>query len=639
MNIRRVLSLALALLLALATPCAMAAEKQRYDMPYYIEVDVNNQIVTVYSTVSKAVVRQMICSTGLNDSTPHGTYYLPPKQEDFERDQWYYFSYYSCYAHYATRIYKGVLFHSLPCSQKSDATVSKTAVAELGNPASHGCVRLRWEDAMFIAKCCLEGTMVRIFVGRHRDEDLRTLLLAGSYTNEKGQSYDAFRGIPENDDDLGFESEGKDVLSLQTRLRDLGIYAGVLDGKYGGGTVNAVREAQRLMGQEDTGVASPEFLEALMDDDQAPTARNVAVREGMSGPVVRSIQQCLQKLKLYDERIDGVFDVDVLEAVKVFQGAYGYPADGVMESEIQKALYFESGKVEEIFAENPDFTCEVTGGQVNMGKVTSDVTIRLREKPSAGSEALTRLSPGDLVMALEYDTNWSKVQRGRNVGYVSNAFLTYYPQDIYELNYTSPDGQMVYTIGHTEDGYLRGASIPAEDFEEYLASGGSLEDHGLRDELATVDTEGAGDKLNLRQAPNTESAVLAELPNGTGVKVLLRSAEWTLVEWEGQNGYLMNRYLAFEDEAAEAPEEDAAKTSGGKVTVMLPAMVLAMDGGYAPVYDVDSEDATELGRLKNGKRLMVIETSGGWSLISYKDHTGYMKDEDLQFMLADEAAT
>jgi len=374
-----------------------------------------------------------------------------------------------------------------------------------------------------------------------------------------------------------------------------------------------------------------------MGDESAPTALNVDVGDGMSGPVGRSIQQCLQKLKLYDDRIDGIFDVDVLEAVKVFQGAYGYPADGVMVSEAQKALYYESGKVGEIFAETPDFACEVAGGQVNMGKVTSDVTIRLREKPSSGSDALTRLSPGDLVVALEYDTNWSKVQRGRNVGYVLNSFLTYYPQDIYEITYTSPDGQMTYTIGHTEDGYLRGASVPAEDFEEYLASGGSLEDYGLQDELATVDTDGAGDKLNLRQAPNTESAVLAELPNGTGVKVLLRSAEWTLVEWNEKNGYLMNRYLAFEDEAVEEAEPEA-EAAGERDTAMIPAMVLAMDGGYAPVYDVDSEDATELGRLKNGKRLMVVETTGGWSLISYKDHTGYMRDDDLQFMLADEAA-
>ena len=632
---RRILPLLLALLLMAASLGALAAEKVKYNMPYYIEVDVFNQIVTIYSTGSKSVVRQMICSTGLNDSTPHGTYYMPPKEEELEREYWYYFGYYSCYAHYATRIYKGVLFHSLPCSQKSDATVSKSAVAELGNPASHGCVRLRWQDAEFIAKCCLEGTRVHIFQGRHRDNDLRTLLIAGSYTNEKGQTYEQFLGIPDNDEDLGRDSDGRDVLNLQTRLRDLGIYDGKLDGKYGGGTVNAVREAQRLMGREETGVASPDFLAALMDDAQAPTARNVAVKEGMSGPVVRSIQESLQKMKLYNEKIDGVFDVDVLEAVKVFQGAYGYPADGVMESEIQKALYYESGKLEEIFAQNPDFACEVTGGQINMGKLTSDVSIRLREKPSSGSDALTRLSPGDLVVALEYDTNWSKVQRGRNVGYVNNAFFTYYPQDIYELSYTSSDGQMTYTIGHTEDGYRRGASIPAEDFEEYLASGGSLEEYGLEDELATVDTAGAGDMLNLRQAPNTESAVLAALPNGTEVKVLLRSAEWTLVEWEGQNGYLMNQYLAF---AADAGEEDVEEQEGSKQTAMIPAMVLAMDGGYAPVYDVDSEDATELGRLKNGKRLMVVETSGGWSLISYKDHTGYMRDDDLQFMLADEAA-
>ncbi|MBQ6121832.1 MAG: SH3 domain-containing protein [Clostridia bacterium] len=634
----RVLSLVLALLLAVTAAGALAAE--RYNMPYYIEVDVNNQIVTVYSTVSKSVVRQMICSTGLNDATPLGTYYLPPKMEELEREYWYYFGYYSCYAHYATRIYKGVLFHSLPCAQKSDATISKSAVTELGNPASHGCIRLRWEDAEFIAKCCLEGTRVRIFQGRHRDNDLRALLLANSYTNEKGMTYNEFLGVADREGDLGRDCEGKEVLNLQTRLRDLGIYAGKLDGKYGGGTVNAVREAQRMMGLMETGVASPEFQASLMDDETAPTARNVAVKEGMSGPVVRSIQQDLKKLKLYDEKIDGVFDVDVLEAVKVFQGAYGYPADGVMESEIQKALYYESGKVEELFAGSGDFSCETTGGQLTMGQVTSDVSIRLREKPSGGSDALTRLSPGDLVVALEYDASWSKVQRGRNVGYVNNAFLTYYPQDIYELSYTSADGQLAYAIGHTEDGYLRGASVPAEDFEEYLASGGSLEDHGLQDELATVNTDGAGAALNLREAPSTDSAVLAEIPDGTGVVVLLRSAEWTLVEWEGRTGYLLNRYLAFEGEdAGEAPEAEEPQAEGGeKVSVMLPAMVLAMDGGYAPVYDVDSEDATELGRIKNGKRLMVVETSGGWSLISYKNHTGYMKDEDLQFMLTDEAA-
>ena len=74
--------------------------------------------------------------------TPSGTFSLPGKTYSSERTEWYYFPEFNCYAKWATRIYKGVLFHSLPCSRKSDATVSKSAVAELGSPASHGCVRV-----------------------------------------------------------------------------------------------------------------------------------------------------------------------------------------------------------------------------------------------------------------------------------------------------------------------------------------------------------------------------------------------------------------------------------------------------------------------------------------------------------------
>ena len=46
---RRILPLLLALLLMAASLGALAAEKVKYNMPYYIEVDVFNQIVTIYS--------------------------------------------------------------------------------------------------------------------------------------------------------------------------------------------------------------------------------------------------------------------------------------------------------------------------------------------------------------------------------------------------------------------------------------------------------------------------------------------------------------------------------------------------------------------------------------------------------------
>lgn len=640
MILRRILTMALAMLLFItATPVFAANAKSDYNMPYYIEVDLTNQIVTIYSTVSDVIVRQMLCSSGLKNETPSGTFYLPRKEEPAEREEWYYFRMYGCWAHYATRIYKGVLFHSLPCSRKSDSSISVSAVEEFGHPASHGCVRLLWQDAEFIAKCCLEGTRVHVYKSKKRDPELREMLYESSYTNEKGQTYQAYLGIPEEEGVMGRYSKGSDVRDLQTRLRDLGIFNDEINGEYGATTVNAVREAQRLLGEEQTGVATLEFQSAIYAED-APTAQNVPVEEGMSGPVVRNMQRYLQTLHLYDGEIDGIYDVDVREAVIKFQGAYGYKADAVMTPVMQKALYYEAGKVSALFL-NDGCECDITSGQLYMGQVVSQVGIRLRSRASAGSEALGRLASGDRVVALEHGKEWSKVQREKDIGYVNNKYLEYYQMDVYALKYASPDGTKTYSVGYTPKEYYEGAKIPAEAFETYLAASGSLENYEGVTTYARVVTESDDILLNLRQSPNTVSPILAELPSGSEMKVLLRSTEWSLVEWGGQNGYLLNKYLEFwaePTEQAEGGEEgEDAPVEGGDESV-LPAMVSA-EGGKAAVYDVDSDDAAALGHLKNGTRVEVLETVDGWSHIRYQGHMGYMKDVDLQFLLTEEVVT
>ena len=637
MKLRKILSLFLALLLLIAaTPAFDLSALAAYDMPYYIEVDLTNQIVTIFSTDTGVIVRQMLCSSGAKDSTPTGTYYLPRKEEALEREEWYYFRAFSCYAHYATRIYKGVLFHSIPCSRRSDSSISKTGLEEFGRPASHGCIRLRWQDAEFIAKCCLTGTKVRIYKSRKPDQELREMLYEASYTNEKGQSYKAYLGIPEIDGVMGRYSEGKDVLSLQTRLRDLGIYSDELNGEYGGSTVSAVREAQRLMGEEESGIATLEFQDVIYSDD-APTAQNVTVEEGMSGPVVRNMQQYLQNLGLYDGALDGVFDVDVCDSVKLFQCAYGYKADGILTPEIQKALYYESGKLEAMFSNEGGYDCAMETSQIYLGKVITRVGIRLREKATANSTALARLASGDMVVGLEYGEGWSRVQKNENVGYVKNSFLDFYQQDTVALKYTGRSTGNSYSIGYLPRDYYAGAQIPAVVFAEYLASGGSLDNYAGIATFAKVNTEGPSVSLNLRESPNTASAILAELPFETQVKVLLRSSEWSLVEHGGQNGYLLNEYLEFWT----APEDSGGESAGEIISddAILPAMVLAAEGSDAEVFDVDSDDAAVLGHLNNGTRVDVLETVDGWSHINYQGHTGYMKDDDLQFLPGDEVVT
>lgn len=229
MRARRIL-LTILLLLLLLPSTAYA----KYSKPYYIRVDLSSQIVTVYHTATDTIAQQMICSTGVQETTPRGTYYLP-KPEAGEREPWYYFSLYDCYTQYVTRIIDNVMFHSIPCSYKSQKSVSETAMSKLGTPAFHGCIRLLWPDAKFIAEECAPGTRVEIYKSRKEYEELKVLLLAESYDGSR--PYREYCALTDTPGALGMGSRGDAVRDLQSRLRDLGIFNGEITGAYRADTV------------------------------------------------------------------------------------------------------------------------------------------------------------------------------------------------------------------------------------------------------------------------------------------------------------------------------------------------------------------------------------------------------------------
>lgn len=153
---------------------------------YFIEVDITNQIVTVYYDAVRSeggIVRQMICSTGANDCTPTGHFRLN-QRNSAERTEWYAIPKYDCYVQYVTRIMDAYLFHSLPYREEDVETLDQEAAAQLGEPASHGCIRLRSEDAQWIAENCPNGTRVHIYHSGERDEFLRGRLLETSFSIE-----------------------------------------------------------------------------------------------------------------------------------------------------------------------------------------------------------------------------------------------------------------------------------------------------------------------------------------------------------------------------------------------------------------------------------------------------------------------
>ncbi len=166
------------LLLALLFMLPKAAFANDGAGDYYIRVNLGTCTTTVYKQ-NGTPVKAMICSPGWG--TKVGTYYTPIKY------RWKLLLGPS-YGQYCTRIYGGVLFHSVYYWTNGDkSSMATSAYNLLGSTESHGCIRLTVIDAKWIYDNCPLGTRVEIFRGSSSDDPLGKPSLMkinnGKYTN------------------------------------------------------------------------------------------------------------------------------------------------------------------------------------------------------------------------------------------------------------------------------------------------------------------------------------------------------------------------------------------------------------------------------------------------------------------------
>ena len=626
-RLKRLSWVLLAAMLCLALPAFGMGANAAEAIKYYIEVDIGNQIVTIYDAATMDIVRQMLCSAGEKlHWTPVGDYVMPEDEKRTDRDPWYKIG--GIYVRYATRISGKVLFHSIPYYMKDEDCIDRECLRRFGTPASHGCIRLRWQDAKFIADNCPPGTHVRILYNENRDDELRALLYQESFDASKGFSYENFLGLSDQPDVMDRHSRGQAVTDLQYRLRDLGIYDGEIGEVYDSATVNAVRYGQYLLGTDPTGLADPEFIDAIFSDD-APTAMKVRLETGMSGPAVKRLQANLKALRLYDDALDSVYDAGVVEGVQKFQRVYGYEVDGVAGPTVQKAIAYEAGRLADAFGDS-EYSCQWSGEPMTLARVNAANGIRLRESASQKSRQLRRLSANRRLIVMKQGSGWSRVSVGGEAGYVRNDLVSFASQMVGQLSYATPSGDRAYTVGYSIDDYRAGAELPCNLFEDYLALNDSQVDVKSLGGYVTVDTGESGAPLNLRAAPDGDSAVLATVENGSNLRAERRTAEWTQVSYGGQSGYLMNRYLMYWAGPKDALTAGAAAQKA-RNTYTGYARVESANDERAAVYDEDYEDAEVLGHLADGTTVEVLQTMDGWCLIRYMGHEGYMAGEDLTF--------
>lgn len=152
---------------------------------------------------------------------------------------------------------------------------------------------------------------------------------------------------------IRFRDKGDAVIALQTALTKLGYYTGDIDGKFGTGTLAAVKAFQKANSLTVDGLAGTKTQTLLTTmtgvtfetkEEEDPTIPVLpgettkpsgvfagdyrTLKYGTAGPRVRVLQRSLLALG-FNVSVDGDFGKDTYAAVKAFQTVVGLTADGM----------------------------------------------------------------------------------------------------------------------------------------------------------------------------------------------------------------------------------------------------------------------------------------------------------------------
>ncbi|MCH5287715.1 MAG: SH3 domain-containing protein [Christensenellaceae bacterium] len=270
---------------------------------------------------------------------------------------------------------------------------------------------------------------------------------------------------------------------------------------------------------------------------------------------------------------------------------------------------------------------------------TQSSALNMRSQPQTASSIVTTLPRGARVGVIEWRSDgWARVSYESYIGYASAAYLTpegqaSKPDDVPagttatvstasgSLNLrqspstsstvlrTIPRGATVELLQKGSEWcqvrYQGTSGYVAARYLSFGGTGGGDSTPQTPAETATVTTTSGG--LNLRETASTDARVLASIPNGASVGVLERGDAWCRVQWNGQTGYVMTRYLSF----ASAPASRAAWIAGN------------VSGGVN-LRQAPSYDAAVLATLPSGTALTQTGMDGQWCAVTWNGQSGYV---------------
>lgn len=148
------------------------------------------------------------------------------------------------------------------------------------------------------------------------------------------------------------------------------------------------------------------------------------------------------------------------------------------------------------------------------------------------------------------------------------------------------------------------------------------------------DTVYAVDTVNVRAAADTESEKLGTLEQGTALTRTGTDGEWSIVNYNGQTGYIKTEYLTTKNADSEA---DNGQTDNGGNDEQTSAGNFIAEGTVITLKDSVnvrsgmSESDSKIGTAFTGEKVTVVMSyAEGWTKVTWNGQTGYIKTSLLQ---------
>ena len=209
--------------------------------------------------------------------------------------------------------------------------------------------------------------------------------------------------------------------------------------------------------------------------------------------------------------------------------------------------------------------------------VESNSSLNVRKSASTSAVVVTTIKKGKEVTVLSESNGWSKITADGKTGYVSTAYLS-------EKTST----------------YIKYVSIDQDS------------------------------TLNVRNAPNTSSAVVTKIKANTKVEVSSTSNGWSKIRVNGKEGYVASKYLA---DTITTVKENTSKSTPSKNTVAeakTTTMYVNVDQGSSlNMRNKASNSGSVIVKLARGVKVTSYGDSDGWTKVNIYGKEGYVATQYL----------